>query len=197
MIRSARRTLSVAIDEGDVIVRAPMRMPKREIEAFLIQKRGWIERKICEQRERRRAASELMGEGRILLFGRAVVPTAGDRAITGESEIRKFYRSHLDYITGRVSEIAAAFGFAYGTLRFSNARTLWGTCDASNNIRLNWRLVAIPKGLIDYVIVHELAHTRQHNHSAAFWAEVERILPDWKKRRKALHEYGWLMNCYR
>lgn len=74
---------------------------------------------------------------------------------------------------------------------------MWGTCDRFDNIRLNWRLLAIPVRLSDYVILHELVHTIHHNHSRDFWAELEKNIPDCKQLKKELKEYSWVLNAYR
>ena len=74
-------------------------------------------------------------------------------------------------------------------LSLSSARTRWGCCSASG-IRLNWRLIHLPLDLVDYVVAHELAHLREMNHSARFWAEVARLCPDWRERRAALKKHG-------
>jgi predicted metal-dependent hydrolase len=71
-------------------------------------------------------------------------------------------------------------------IRLSNARTRWGTCHVDGRIRLNWRLIQVPPALIDYVVVHELAHLREPNHSSRFWSQVGSVLPDYKERRLAL-----------
>ncbi len=93
-------------------------------------------------------------------------------------------------IIGRLAELAGQYGFTYTKVSIRNQRTRWGNCSAKGNISLNIKLVALPPELCDYVILHELVHTRVHNHSRAFWQELDRYVGDGKAKAKALREYG-------
>ncbi|MEG1536505.1 MAG: SprT family zinc-dependent metalloprotease [Clostridia bacterium] len=125
-----------------------------------------------------------------LRFPQAFLPTATDK-------LTAWYRSIAStVIIPRASELARQFGFEFADAKLSNARTMWGFCKSSNAIRLSWRLIMISPAVCDYVILHELCHTRQHNHSAKFWQEVASVCPDWKRLRKQLRtEYNWVVNC--
>jgi predicted metal-dependent hydrolase len=90
----------------------------------------------------------------------------------------------------RAGHYAPALAVPIPSIRLSNAKTRWGTCHPDGRVRLNWRLIQMPLALIDYVVVHELAHLRQPNHSPRFWREVERVLPDYSERRRALRRTG-------
>lgn len=94
------------------------------------------------------------------------------------------------------AEQAARMGVVYKSVTIGSARTRWGTCSGDNALRYSFRLLYCPKEIIEYVIVHELAHIRHKNHSSAFWQEVERYLPDWKRRRKWLKTHGILMKIF-
>mgnify|MGYP002547163680 CR=1 FL=1 len=81
-------------------------------------------------------------------------------------------------------------GVSYGRVSIRDQRTRWGSCSGKGNLNFNWKLSLVPDEILDYVVVHELAHRKEMNHSQRFWAEVERILPDYKARRKWLKEFG-------
>jgi predicted metal-dependent hydrolase len=92
-------------------------------------------------------------------------------------------------LANRVAELARAHGFEYNRVFVKNQRTLWGSCSARNNINLNVNLLRLPNELRDYVILHELVHTRHKNHSRAFWDEMNRILGDGKRFQRKLRRY--------
>ncbi len=92
-------------------------------------------------------------------------------------------------IEQRVAHYAGIMGIAYGRISMRNQRTRWGSCSSDGNLNFNCRLLYMPLELLDYVVVHELAHRRHMNHSAAFWSEVEKYLPDYKERKARLKQY--------
>ncbi len=92
-------------------------------------------------------------------------------------------------LSARLNELAGKYGFTYNRLFIRNQRTRWGTCSSRNNISLNINLLRLPQELQDYVMLHELAHTRHKNHSRDFWAEMDRLVGDAKKLRKQMRNY--------
>lgn len=92
-------------------------------------------------------------------------------------------------IEQRVAYYADRMGIAYGRISMRNQRTRWGSCSSDGNLNFNCRLLYMPLELVDYVVIHELAHRRHMNHSADFWNEVEKYLPDYKERRERLKQY--------
>jgi len=93
-------------------------------------------------------------------------------------------------LTGRVKFFANKYDFKVRKIRISSARTRWGSCSQKGTLSYTWRLVMAPSNVIDYVVVHELCHLKEMNHSKAFWLQVEAILPDYKQRRKWLKDKG-------
>ncbi len=167
VIRSDRRTVSLQImPEGQVLVRCPRRMRDREIRSFVSSKAQWIEKHLEKQRNAARLPGLTMDELRQL----------ADRA--------------MQIIPQRVTFFAPLIGVGYGRITIRNQRTRWGSCSSQGNLNFNCLLMLAPPEVADYVIVHELCHRKEMNHSARFWAEVERILPDYKECRKWLKENG-------
>ena len=167
LIRSKRKSLSVQITPaGEVIVRSPMRMPKREIDAFLESKRAWIEGHL----------SKIEGRPQLPPFTREQLEVLADRARAVFPE--------------RVRHFAPLVGVSFGRITIRSQHTRWGSCAARGNLNFNCLLMLAPPEVLDYVVVHELCHRKQLNHSAAFWAEVERVCPDYRLHRKWLKDNG-------
>ncbi len=173
VVRSGRRSVALQID-GDLrlTVRAPYRMSDREIRNFLEEKSSWIEKNM-RRMERRQA--ELRVEPSELLT---------------VEQLRTLAKEAAEYIPGRVAFYASQAGVSYGRITIRNQRSRWGSCSSRGNLNFNCLLMLTPPEIIDYVVVHELCHRREMNHSPLFWREVERILPDYKARRKWLKENG-------
>jgi len=115
----------------------------------------------------------------------------GELQVAIRSFVKKLLRKQAGaYIPRRLATLASAHGFDYQNVRFSNAETRWGSCSSSGTISLNIWLMTLPLELVDYVLVHELAHTRHMNHSPAFWQAVEMCLPDYKAKRRTIKQYS-------
>ncbi len=211
---SARKTLSIRIDSvGRLIVRAPKRYPEKRIAAFLEEKREWIEKK---QAERKGAAALLPPENldgylfpilgkatRIQLVESSRIAYDSEAGVlflpnqSPQKRLVAWLKSNAKRVFTAVTQDAARkMGVCYQSITVSSARTRWGSCSAENALRYTFRLLYCPKEIIEYVAVHELAHTRYKNHSPAFWQEVARYLPDWKLRRKWLKAHGVYMQIF-
>lgn len=165
LIRSDRRTLAVEIRaDGAVIVRAPRRMAEQQIEHFLKQRAAWIESHVRQQTERQKQR-----------------PTP----LTPEEAEALRARAKTE-LPARVAYYAARMGLPVPEVRIGSARTRYGSCTAKNVLHFSRYLMANTQEAIDYVVVHELAHIRHKNHGPQFYAEIAKILPDWKLRRKQL-----------
>lgn len=156
--------------DAEVLVRAPYEMPDSEIQRILNEKNEWIEKHL-EKIEKRIDEQE------------------NQQTLTAE-EIRELADKALEVIPKRVAYYAKIMGVTYGTITIRNQKTRWGSCSSKGNLNFNCLLMMMPLEILDYVVVHELCHRKEMNHSPKFWAEVEKVMPDYKERRKWLKENG-------
>ena len=204
-----RRRISLSVDERGLRIGAPLRASMREIETVLRDHARWVVRKLSEWGQKR-APGRRWESGETLMFlGQPLQlsVTTGTQPVDSVTHVEGALqvstpRTHADNIAalardwlrtqavgdfgGRVERYREAMGAAPVDIRLSNARTRWGSCHASGRILLNWRLIQMPARLIDYVVVHELAHLREMNHSPRFWAVVAKIIPDHAARRREI-----------
>ena len=171
LIRSRRKTLGLQIASSrEVIIRAPLKMPEREIRRFLDEKRGWIishlEKAACRE-EQRTSLPPLSNE-----------------------DLRSLANRARTSIPPRVNQRAQQLGVSYGRITIRNQRTRWGSCSSKGNLNFNCLLLLCPEHVLDYVVVHELCHRKEMNHSPRFRALVASVLPDWKTSEKWLKENG-------
>lgn len=171
IIYSKRKTISIEITPvGKVLVRAPKRVPEKEIKDFLEAKEAWIRKHLDRvQKEQDKQA--------------AIEPLTDD-------EIAALKESAKYYFPQKVEEYAKLMGVTYGKITIRFQHSLWGSCSSKGNLNFNCLLMRLAPELRDYVIVHELAHRKHMDHSAAFWNTVEKILPDYGARRQSLREEG-------
>ncbi|MCR5301165.1 MAG: M48 family metallopeptidase [Lachnospiraceae bacterium] len=171
LVRSRRRTVSVEIrPDMTVLVRAPKRMPLYEIDRFVDSNEVWIEKHLEKVRKRNEKTSN-------------VKPLSREELMALGNEAVKI-------IPGKVRYYADKLGVTYGRITIRNQKTLWGSCSAKGNLNFNCLLMKAPEAVQDYVIVHELCHRLEMNHSRKFWDRVSAVLPDYKKYRKWLKEEG-------
>lgn len=173
VIRSNRKTVAIQVNSNlSVTVRAPRSVSEKDIEEILKKKEAWISKhieKIKETKERVEAE-----------------PT---EKLTREKVIA-LAEEALKVIPERVEYFAKVIGVTYGKITIRNQKTRWGSCSSKGNLNFNCLLMLAPSEVLDYVVVHELCHRKQMNHSKAFWLEVEKVLPNYKEVRKWLKEEG-------
>lgn len=170
IIRSNRKTLALQIKDGALIVRAPRKAKQAEIDAMIEAHRPWIEKHLKKAEEHRQAAE-------------ALPPLT-------IAEIRALADQALQVIPERVRYYAPLVGVRYGRITIRNQRTKWGSCTAQGNLNFNCLLMLTPPEVLDSVVVHELCHRKEMNHSDRFYAEVLRVFPDYKKWDKWLKDNG-------
>lgn len=173
VIRSNRKTVAIQVNSDlSVTVRAPRSASEKDIEEILKKKEAWISKhieKIKKTKERFEAE-----------------PT---EKLTREKVIA-LAEEALKVIPERVEYFAKVIGVTYGKITIRNQKTRWGSCSSKGNLNFNCLLMLAPPEVLDYVVVHELCHRKQMNHSKAFWLEVEKVLPNYKEVRKWLKEEG-------
>lgn len=171
VIRSRRKTLSIQIEKaGRILVRAPLGLPEAEIRRFVEEKRGWIEKHLVQVSRREEAARQAS-------------------RITPE-EMHQLGNEALAWFPPRVRFFAERLGIRYGRITIRNQKTRWGSCSSAGNLNFNCLLMLCPEEVRDYVIVHELCHRKEMNHSPRFWAEVEKVLPEYRKALNWLKTEG-------
>ena len=170
IIRSKRKTLGLEIKpDGRVIARAPMRMKQSEIDRFINEKSDWIEKHL----QRLQAAQKQNGAEKLT-----------------DAEIQALADKALKYIPQRVEYYAKIIGVDYGRITIRNQKTKWGSCSSKGNLNFNCLLMLTPPEVIDSVVVHELCHRKEMNHSKRFYDEVLKAYPEYKKWNKWLKDNG-------
>lgn len=174
VIRSKRKTLAIEIrPDMRVVVRAPEKIPQKEIIKFVEEKQNWIKKHIAQMYFK---AEEIKKQKK-------------EPALTN-ADIEKLCQKALSVIPDKVKYYAEIMGVTYGRITIRNQKTRWGSCSSKGNLNFNCLLMLMPDKVLDYVVVHELCHLKQMNHSKKFWMEVERYMPDYKSYKKWLNENG-------
>lgn len=202
VIKSKRRTLVLTVTgEKKLVVRAPLSASDREIEEFIARHRRWIAARLAANSP---SLPSLENGTALVLFGRSYTVAEGRARLQGETLflpaenrekalaalLKRLTASYMGELTRR---LAAQYGFRYASVRVTSARTRWGSCGRNGNISYSFRNAFLPAPAAEYIVLHELCHTRYFNHSANFWHELEGILPDYAARRKLVRSYEWAM----
>lgn len=174
IIKSKRKSISVEVNRDlQVVVRAPLRMSDKRINAFIGEKQGWIEKNILIMKKRAEMEAN-----------REKPPK-----FTGDEIAAVIQRAKAD-IPQRVQELAALMGADYNRVSIKALKSRWGSCSAKRNLNFNCLLALCPSEVVDYVIIHELCHLKELNHSKNFWAEVSKYCPDYKAQKLWLKLHG-------
>ncbi len=219
LVRARRRSIGMQIDLSGLTVRAPRWVSIREIDENLSKRGVWILRSLDEWRARRRdvmprewkTGAPILYRGRELSLALHAAPQRGiapdllnltvlHPAAQDERQVAAFVARWLReeaerLVLPRVAEYAARITPAAPTVKLTNARSEWGSCDQQGVIRLNWRLIQLPPDLALYIVAHEVAHLIELNHSVRFWSVVELLFPGSAKARDALDEWTALLEA--
>ena len=212
---SRRRSIGLRIDDRGLTVNAPLRTSEKWLHSVLQDKAQWVIDKL-ESWQVNKPASPQWADGQHISFlGKQftlcvvaslfdappqlhgmqlfvhVTDSANERVV--EQAVERWYRDEAESLfRERVAHYAPLMKVSPHTVKLSAARTQWGSCTVRGSVRLNWQLIKMPLQLIDYVVVHELAHLVEMNHSAAFWRVVEEVCPDYAKLRGELRRRGMM-----
>lgn len=203
VIRSNRKTMCMSFRGEELVVKVPNGVNDEKAMEFVQRHRRWIGRQL-EKKQTTPHISLTDGSELVLFERRYAVATGKTAHFSGdkiflpqenreEALIRALKRLSQTELGALTERIAKQYGFRYSCVTISSARGRWGSCNAKGRIMYSFRTAFLPKRLVFYVAVHELCHTRQLNHGQAFWAEVEKILPDPKTYRKELKNMSQIM----
>ena len=222
LVRSTRRkSVSIQVADGLIQLRVPQSISKREIEQLLERKRRWIEGKVALQSAlpRLQPKQYLKGE-QFLYLGKEYplqltsdfpyrVTLQGDQLLLGvkpstsleqqpqwiKKQLTAWYREQaLQRLQERTAHFARVVGVKPASVVVRTYRSRWGSCSSRGDIRYNWKLIMGPAEVIDYVVVHELCHLLEHNHSPAYWRRVEQFMPDYREQREWLKRSGRILS---
>lgn len=215
IIRSGRKTIALEVTSSlSLVVRAPYGLKEEFIRVLIDKSRPWIDRKLKFMRDRNIQSPRkgfLDGENflylgkshRLNILGGLNPPLIFKDAFFLNSEYNDSARqlftnwykdSAQRKILERVELYSGVSGLKYGKVNITNARHRWGSCGRRNSLNFSWRLIMAPLEIIDYVVVHEIAHLAVKDHSKRFWQKVSQLFPDYKKCRKWLRGNGYLLN---
>jgi predicted metal-dependent hydrolase len=212
--KSNRKTIAIHIKNGEVEVRCPMRTSQRQITDFVNSKKNWIEKHLASQLKNVEKREDFTVEygSELSYLGKKYPIIATENKNCGFSDnafripnnlenedIKRFcisiYKNLAKiYLTKRTVEFSEKMDTTFKTVKITSAKTRWGSCSSKKSINYCWRLIMADSDVVDYVIVHELAHTFEFNHSESFWRIVENIIPNYKELKFKLKELQSKLN---
>ena len=214
--RKRRRTISLQVKEGGrVVIRAPFHTPKWEIERFIERKHSWIVGKLSEKEKQAKQGQKPFLPGEKFLYLGERYPLEIRESHHKESPLRlsfgnfvlqkdcvenardlfvEWYKKEAEEkIAERINYYSRNVHLFPKGIRITSAKSRWGSCSRDNRLSFSWRIVMASLAVMDYILIHELVHIREKNHSEKFWATLESILPDYRKHRLWLRENGHLL----
>lgn len=207
--RAARKTAAIYVrKDGRVEVRCPKKFPDREIERFVKENLSAIERKVelALINEQRRDSFCIRPGDKLLFLGkeypletvsglqigfdehRFYIPDNMPAEDIKPTIIKVYKKLAVNVLRAKAEEYAQKMMVTPTAVKINSAKTRWGSCSGKNSLNFSWRLIMADERCVDYVVVHELAHIAEHNHSERFWALVEKHMPDYKSQEKKLKE---------
>ncbi len=166
--RRARRMRLAVYCDGSVVVTAPWGLQQNYIERFVGEKAGWLRSKVTFFKQFR----------------------GTPLAIRSQAEYEKYKEPARQVAEARVAYLNQFYGFSYNNIAIKNQKTRWGSCSRKGNLNFNYKIALLPPALVDYIVVHELCHLKEFNHSPRFWALVAEAIPDYADFRNEIRKIG-------
>lgn len=196
VIKSKRKSMAICVKpDGAVIVRVPLKIAKADIAQFVAKYSNWIQEQISK-------VSACSGNNNYYYLGKAYIlkPKATINSMVFEEgylvtnfmpeQIKSWYYSETrQLVQPFIDEYCQRFKLKYSAIKVSSARKRWGSCSIQGNISFSYRVAMLPKTVIQYIVAHELAHLKHHNHSKAYWVYVEQLYPEYKDAHKWLKKH--------
>ncbi len=218
IVYSDRKSIAIKVSDGEVYVLVPnsarnSALYNKKIADFVREKYNWIKKNIKKQQEEKLSLPKIFDYEKFYVYDRPVIPIFSDKISniriteseiiisrsllasreTFERELKKAYKAFAKKeLKVRLEELSQKTGLSYTALRVSDAGTRWGSCNSNKCISLNWRITILQHEIGDYIIIHELCHTVQLNHSAAFWSAVRKFCPNFVSLKIKLKSFGFL-----
>jgi predicted metal-dependent hydrolase len=212
LIRSKKRRKTISLhikEDGSIFIYAPYRTPKWEIEKFINEKESWISEKLSEREKWRKEAKKAFlylgelfplkieedkskGYPLKLSFGKFILDKDHIEK-TRDLFIQWYKREAKEKIAERVDYYSKRLQLFPRGIKITSAKYRWGSCSRENRLSFSWRIIMAPLSVIDYILIHELVHIKEKNHSRRFWSYLESIIPEYKKYRLWLKENGYLL----
>ena len=214
IIRSKRKTIALQVtDRATLVIKAPENLDEDTLLRVVLKHQKWIKRRFEEIKRRDPKAGKkefVNGEGflylgkyyKLMIVDRQDVPLRFDNGfyllkdylpVARRVFINWYKERAYEKIKERVEFYVKKRGFKYNRINITNAEKRWGSCSDKANLNFSWRLIMAPLPVIDYVVVHELVHLVEKNHSKEFWKKVKLLMPDYEKHKNWLKEYGYLL----
>ena len=217
IIRSNRRTLSISIQKnGNVVVKAPLKMKDELINKFINQKQDWIAEKLMSVNTTLAKFDDIINYNKVLIYGsKYQIKLIESRKIELSDSLEMFFpkkiepEKRLKYLKSwykkfakkvlqtRIEMLASKYNLKFQAFKINDTKGRWGSCNTRGLICINFRVVMLPPYIIDYILTHELCHLLEMNHSKNFWIHVLNFYPETKRAKTDLKEYGFLLDLYR
>ena len=202
--------MTIKIEQnGEVVLKIPQNLKENAVENFVSSKQDWIMKHKCKILARNRAYNDLITYKKISILGKVFdlkynpqykkpVLTDYELIVKDEKTLIKYLKTiAIDVLHKRIIELAKVVKSDNFEFKIDNSKVRWGSCSSMRVVKINFRVVMLECKLIDYVLIHELSHLKQMNHSPAFWSEVSKVLPNYKTLRNELFNYDFLLQMYR